>query len=590
MVEKNKKKKILKTVIIIIGCILAIGIGVAIYFAQHYKGIIKKNIPVWAAEATDSLYTVTVKGVSINVFSSSITLKNVQIKPDSARLRQLEQQGKAPKIIYNMTIPKIKAVGILWNEYIAQKKLAATSLNIYKPDIIATITNNTGDTTKQKKKEHKVSSVYFGEIFAKNANGRLIVAKTKDTSVVHFINAKVVLDEWKLVPGAGIDTSKFLLSEEGEITIDTLKYLKDGSLYDIKANELHFNSLEERITAKHLSIKQNVSDDEYYRIVGEETDIYNVTFPTVELDGFDWKRLFSNKEICAKALYVNNTKLDIYHSRLPPDNTKSKLGKYPNQLLLKAPVPLNIREVKVNNFEVKYTELNDDTKMAGTITFSKVDGVVKNLTNIPEQIEKHTTCDINLSGKFNKYSDVSAQFILDLANPSGGFHFTGQLKGMEAYQINHTAKALAKAEIRSFHLKELDMDIQGNENYGKGKITVLYNGLKIKLQKKDSETQQLKDKGLLSFVANKVFIYTHNPMPGEEVRHVTTYVDRDIYKSFFSVIWKNIYQGMQKTALRTDEVIDMVNSVPPEPKEKKNNKGIFKKIFGAKDKEKKDGE
>ena len=71
-------------------------------------------------------------------------------------------------------------------------------------------------------------------------------------------------------------------------------------------------------------------------------------------------------------------------------------------------------------------------------------------------------------------------------------------------------------------------------------------------------------------------------MPGEEVRKVQTKVERDEMKSFFNLVWKNILQGVQNTAIRDLEVIDWIRN---NEQEAKDNQTQIREFF-TKDRQK----
>jgi len=74
---------------------------------------------------------------------------------------------------------------------------------------------------------------------------------------------------------------------------------------------------------------------------------------------------------------------------------------------------------------------------------------------------------------------------------------------------------------------------------------MLYNDLKLHLLKRDS-AEQYKKKELASFLAN-VSIKDQNPGKNNEVRVASVEYDRDIYRSFFNLLWKSLFAGIRQT-------------------------------------------
>jgi hypothetical protein len=68
-----------------------------------------------------------------------------------------------------------------------------------------------------------------------------------------------------------------------------------------------------------------------------------------------------------------------------------------------------------------------------------------------------------------------------------------------------------------------------------------YEDMKIDVLKRDEETKEIKKRGLLSLAAN---LLVENNNSGKSF--IAEY-ERNIYKSFFNLVWKTIFSGMKKT-------------------------------------------
>ena len=100
--------------------------------------------------------------------------------------------------------------------------------------------------------------------------------------------------------------------------------------------------------------------------------------------------------------------------------------------------------------------------------------------------------------------------------------------------------------IRDRHgnLNQLTFDMKGNDYQANGDISMLYNNLKLESFSLDEDSKILKEKKLKSII-NNTFVINDNPKNGN-TRVATFSFERDIHKSFFNLIWKSIYDGVQK--------------------------------------------
>lgn len=577
MSKLNKKRTILIGAIAVLIILFATGR----WITGKYRRMIKKELPVWVMQATDSLYKISVKRVSINIINRSVTLKNVKIWPDSNRVAQIEHDTLAPAHYLVINIPKLHVSNIMWDELIGGEGFSCGTFSINSPTVrvFPTVPEvRKRDTTQ--KHSNTVKELSISNIRITNADAKYYNATAnKDSSYIHFAKGEVSLDNWKYEPGV-TDTSRFLLAENGTITIDTITGTLPKAPYTFQTLNTTFNSNKNRLVTKDLKLFLNISQEEFFRRAKKQKEVYDINFRNVELDGLQWNKLARNKQLIISTIYLNHCDINVFFNRMLPENDESKMGKFPSQLLQKLKLPVYVKNIKLNNGNVIYSELSGRTNKKGTVYFERIDGQVTNVTNIAERIEEKDSCIANLQGKFNKYSDMTATFRFKLGDPKGAFSVDTKLEGLQYHQINEQSKAFTRIDIRSLNVKKMEMQLVGNEDYAKSYFTLIYNNLKIKILKPapDDTTVKRKGRGFITFIANNMVLYTNNPMPGEKLRTVRTYIYRDAQKSFFNLIWKNIHQGVQETTIRNKSVINIMKQAEQRRKNKRNKR--LKEIFG----------
>ena len=104
---------------------------------------------------------------------------------------------------------------------------------------------------------------------------------------------------------------------------------------------------------------------------------------------------------------------------------------------------------------------------------------------------------------------------------------------------------MALIKVNSGKVNSLDFNFNGNNNGAKGDFIMKYDNLNVDVLKIDKETKKIKKRGLLSMAANLV-VKDSNPQSGD-LRTETPEFNRDIYKSFFNLVWKTVFTGMKQT-------------------------------------------
>jgi hypothetical protein len=104
---------------------------------------------------------------------------------------------------------------------------------------------------------------------------------------------------------------------------------------------------------------------------------------------------------------------------------------------------------------------------------------------------------------------------------------------------------MALININSGKINSIDFNLTGNNTSAKGKFVMKYEDLKVDVLKRDKNTNLVKKRGLASLAANLV---VENKNPGSSgLRVMHPEYNRNIYKSFFNLVWKTIFTGMKET-------------------------------------------
>ena len=449
-------------------------------------------------------------------------------------------------------------------------------IRVYKTDTALTIYDTIAPAPIER--EFTASTVVM-----KAANIRYAVTVKSDTNMLQLKNCNIEMDNWEMGEESIKDTSRFLLAERAVIDVNTLLYSPPASDYHFSMAHIRFSTDDNKLTARNLKLNLKTSREEFLSKLDRQKEMYELNLPTVELTGINRYKLLEKGELHIAAVHLNHSKLDILMDRRLPPNTKSKMGNYPNQLLQKLKLPLYVKVVKIHDGSLTYSEIVEKTDQKGSIHFNNIRGSLVNITNIPYWVQKNNHCTVKLGGKFNKYTDTRATFRFVLDDPKGTFAVEARMGALQGRQINEQTKAFTNVEIKSFNMKSMNLQLTGDEHQAHGSFTMLYNNLGIRILKKPENIEDGKrKKGLLTFIANNMVLYSNNPMPGEEVRKVQTKVERDEMKSFFNLVWKNILQGVQNTAIRDLEVIDWIRN---NEQEAKDNQTQIREFF-TKDRQK----
>ncbi|RYD57121.1 MAG: hypothetical protein EOP56_09990 [Sphingobacteriales bacterium] len=553
-----------KPLLITVAAILIAATAATAWFSYSYDDNLKLSIAKWVTEATDSTYRVEIGDAQLNIVNREITATNIRLIPDVQRMQAMQKQGMGEDIYYELTIPSLTATGVNWAGYISRKQLSCKKLMLDKAQLTITRPHDFQlyvDTAKTAKVEEQplLKKLHADELSITNVNVINRYISATDTSYLYLDNGNVVLTDWTYEPREKRDPESFAFAENGKIAFGSIRQTAGKSLYKINCRDISFSTQDKTVTLKNLMIEPTMSNDSFYSYVGKRTEIFRVRVPELTLGGISWQKLVNDGELRVHNTFIKNAAMDVHFSMLLPSSGVNKGGQFPQQLLQNAGMPIELKNVMVENSVVTYTEVSKLTNKPGSIAFSEINGIIRNVTNIPEQLKANKWAVADLKGKFNKESDLKANFVFYLGDSTGKFQVDGYAKNIRAAQVNEVAQALALAEIKSLDIDSVDIKIRGNENSSTGDFTILYNDLKVGLQKINKETGKAETKAVSSFVANHALLHRENPEPGKPVRTASSIVNRSPKAGFFNIIWKNIFQGAANTAARNEEVVKLMD-------------------------------
>jgi len=499
--------------------------------------------------------------VSYFIKDVAVSVENIQL-PESKNNTRIN----ITKLRYDATAKTLLAGQVLQYKTgntkpeIELNKISITKLNtdsfILNQQLKAGVINCEGGliTIYKRKKARRVStdSIEFSTDFVGAQIDSMSLGKTK----------LVIIDE--TVPGAG----KFILNDmtfrmtkglklfDGNTLTDIIRYadwklsssgfsvFTKDKLYRIDANGLAIDNVSAGISLDRLSIVPLLSEPEFVRQSTHQRDRYEMSFTNIKLQDVDFQKLVNNN-----VLEVNNASLQavlkISNDRTVPVDLAGKVGKAPYQQLMKLKMPVYINRLLLNNSLVTYTERGEISRRTGTVSFTNVNAVISNITNIPERIRQNGTMKITVNTRFMGNAALNTMMLLPLTAENGNFTVTGKLQSLYAPGLNPLIEPLGMVSVKSGTVSSTEFALTGNDYKATCNLLMTYKDLKVEVLK-IGEDNALKKRTVTSFLANAV-INNDNPSRGALPRRNIIENDRELNKSFFNLLWKSILKAVKKT-------------------------------------------
>ncbi|MBC7553776.1 MAG: hypothetical protein H7257_07335 [Taibaiella sp.] len=577
---KKRIYKILRILLLVVLSVIIIAAAGIAWLSFNYRQIIASELPAIVARSSDSMYHITYTAIDIHFFKHEATVTGLKIWGDTGRVAALRQQKqRVPSTITTMNIAGIHISGIAWNEIVRSHTVHCTNVDVGEMKWLLACTPHPEDSafTRRKSKKPFLNLVVADHITITDPQITYKFEGKKSSFSLKLNGGSARLDDWRYNFDEKKDTSIFLYARNGNLRFNDLLFLKPAGTYTAQKPTIDFSTTDTSVTLKEIVLKKMANHDPK---TGATKEIYSLHFPSIELRGFNWNNLVKHNKLELKRIVATQPDIDIRSIQQYKTGGKNRMGAYPHQLLLKVGIKTNVNKLDISKGKFKYTEITDKGK-EGIIAITNIQANFSNITNLDSVIALHKTCGIHLTGTYGGKSEIAADVALNLVDTTGRFSLDGYIKNLTGDDVVKQVQAFSIVQVTSFYLSKLDIHVEGDEHFGTGSFTPYYKDLKISLFKFKSEQRKEKD-GLFSFLGSSLVLYPSNPMPGKEVRKTSSSLAREPEKGFIGMIWKHVFRGVKKAAVRENFIITATAGKEDKPGEKPHKKGFLTRLFGKK--------
>lgn len=331
-----------------------------------------------------------------------------------------------------------------------------------------------------------------------------------------------------------------------------LKYRTSDSTYKMKAEWIKYSSKDRTLEIDSFKLQPTLDKQDFYEAANRQTSLYYIEFAKVRFVNTRLDHFIHNNIVDADSVVFEKPQVKIYDDKSLPPNFESKIGKFPHQQLLKAGTNINVKNISFKDASFELTEKDGKTNQEGKLTFEHLNFTANNVTNEPSLIKKNPVCAVNFNGIIFNSSPVALNLKLYLDSTNGRFDATGSVKNISASQLNQVAVPLANVQINSCNIHDLQFKVSGEDYSATANVWMRYDNLSITLRKTDEETGETKTKKFLTKLLNRFVIWPDNPGPdGVERTAQNARVSRLTTQSFFGLLWKTIFAGMQDVMMKS---------------------------------------
>lgn len=537
-----------RILIMVILAVLAVGLS----FWQIYKyRLIRRTLGSAVYRSTDGLYRIRYDSLRLDEVNGNLRVVHLQIIPDTSLYRRMLTQGVHPPMLVQVDIPLLQVRGIRTPKAMLNKEIIGSSIVIHDPVLTLYSGGKGPDSVKGPQ------GPWYAQLLG---SLHLISVDTVsiDNATVDWLNFR---DRREMLKASAVSldlfglrldslyrqySSQLLFSDELDLVCSRLVYFEKSGIYDYSMQGIHIDSRQKQFSADSIRVIPLLDETLFAKAMRVQKDRYDFRFAGVNIEKIELRQLMQGILVAA-TLKVRSSSFRVFHDLSYPKSPASKVGNYPQQLLMKLGFPVFIGQMILTDAFIEYKEKNPKSDSSGSIQFDQVSADIQPVTNIAAKRIGDGRCTLQLGATFLNLAPVRATLVMWPGDSSGRFSIRGNLGNFKASRLNFLLGPIAMVHLKEGVVDRLDFDLDCNNYHSQGNVLFRYKGIRVSVLKKSGKGGGTKENTFSSLLAGVVIKSSNPSSPGKSPRQEQINYGRDIQKSFFNLIWKSIFTGVKKT-------------------------------------------
>ena len=301
-----------------------------------------------------------------------------------------------------------------------------------------------------------------------------------------------------------------------------------------------------------LEVRPTVSDAELRRRSRWRRTRIAVQAARVQARGVDYAKMLGNAGVAIRTIEVGKPNLDLLLDKNPRPNPKPSPAPLPHRLMRKLRFRLTVDSIRARGGTISYGELNPGKSRPGVVTFERLEGSIRNLSNDPARMSNDHPMLLTASTKLMGSGRLATVLEIPLLADSLRVRYRGTLGPMPLTDFNRFAAINAGARLRSGQALGLSFDARVNDDVATGRVIPQYRDLKLGLTQRSGGIVGAVKRHVTSFFANNFKLRRDNPEDGDPEKLAVGRISRRRLPSedLFPFLWYTLRDAMRQVMAR----------------------------------------
>jgi hypothetical protein len=336
-------------------------------------------------------------------------------------------------------------------------------------------------------------------------------------------------------------------AKEIQLNNEEISIRSGDKLYEYKLSGIKLNTKTKTVLIKSVRVIPQLNEEAFAKKAVYQTDRYNIAIRDIRCTNVNSEKLVKG-ELDLGNITTSGNSIKVFRDLSYPIDSVRKRGQqmtYPQQVIHKLGIPIQIKKLTLANTYVEYKEKNAISKNSGRVRFSNTSLTFNNIsTRKPKKGERIT---VHFKTDFLDSIPLTGGFTFSLDQWQKGV-FTASasvINPINATTLNQLTEPMGLVKVEKGLINSVRFYMNADTNTSHGTLSLPYQDLKLSVLKKKGDGY--KKKAIISLLANVAV--KNNNKEGTDMRTANVVLTRNKYRSFFNFIWMTIFKGIKDVAV-----------------------------------------
>lgn len=540
-------------VLIFVGLALA---SLVLYYTQNWKPIIQDKLKEIVFKASDGLYEIDFQSLSLNLSLGNLTLRDATLISDSTIYQKQISLQNAPNNRFHVKVKKLNIRGFNLLDILFAKKLSVSSIIledsqvhlIHQRHVFNDSIQKVSDRTLYDHIKKTFSSIFIRNIILEKLKFKYTTISPDGSRDIDLQGVNMKLHDVLIDKESHNNVNRIFYSKMLDIQVPGLELALPDRYYLVRFDDLRFNTASKQMVLKGISLHPKMGKSAFYKSKKKNVTMAELSFDTVRVEGFDFKKFMDYQHIVANIVYLKGGDVKLSSDKRYPKYPVNKIGHSPHQQLIKLNRLIRLDTIWVNDVNVAYYEMSGKYHKEGSISFNQASGSITNVTNDYSKLEKNKFMHADLKAYIMGVGNLHAKFGFDMLSKVGEHTYSGTLGPMPASAFNRILSPLLNVELSSGNIKGISFNYRATDRKNWGEFRFDYDDLKLNILNKTDSTGRQSSKKIVSFLVNQILINNSNPDKKGGYHIANVNYTRVAEHTYFKTLWQSLLEGIKQCA------------------------------------------